>query len=104
MFMPHDKTGYIAPTGPDEGGHAWLIIGANRNRGNPDRTKGAIRMINSWGDSWGSQRGRAWITFRDLDKLIQDDGEACVASEVIARARAGGEAKWPDRHGSRVKA
>lgn len=62
-------------------GHAWLIIGANRKRKNPNRSVGAARMINSWGEGWG-QKGRAWITFEDLDRLIKEDGEACVATEV----------------------
>lgn len=81
MFMPHVETGYLECTGANEGGHAWLIIGANRNRRNPDGSKGAVRMLNSWGEGWG-QKGRAWITFNDLDKLIKDEGEACVATEL----------------------
>lgn len=80
-----DRFGYIAP-GPgierEDAGHAWTVIGANRLRRNPDGTKGALRMIQSWGDSWGPHKGRAWITFQDLDKLIKLDGEACVATEV----------------------
>lgn len=80
MFTP-DRHGYIEPKGEDAGGHAWLIIGANRNRRNPDGTRGAVRMINSWGDGW-AQNGRAWITFNNLDWLIKEDGEACVATEV----------------------
>lgn len=80
-----DRYGYIAP-GPDIekewGGHAWLIIGANRKRKNPDRSVGAVRMINSWGDNWGPQRGRAWLSFKHLDALIKLDGEACVATEI----------------------
>src|SRR5215207_1538402 len=79
MFTP-DRWGYIAPDGPIDGGHAWLIIGAARDRKNPDGSTGAVRMINSWGPNWGSQNGRAWITFANLDKLIKDDGEACTAT------------------------
>lgn len=86
MFMPHIRTGYLECAGRNDGGHAWLIIGANRKKKNPDGTVGAVRMINSWGDKWG-QKGRAWITFQDLEKLIKDDGEACVSSEIkISRA------------------
>lgn len=81
MFMPHNRNGYIFPTGEEAGGHAYLIIGANRRRKNPDRSTGAFRILNSWGDNWG-QKGRAWITMKDLDKLIAYDGEACVATEI----------------------
>jgi|SRR5688572_4658975 len=82
MFMPHKKTGYLDCSGPNDGGHAWLIVGANTKQKNPDGTTGAVRMINSWGKKWGSSGGRAWVTFNDLDKLIKADGEACVATEI----------------------
>lgn len=64
------------------GGHAWCAVGANRNRRNPDGSKGAVRAVNSWGKSWGPDEGRFWISFKDLDRLIKADGEACVATEV----------------------
>jgi hypothetical protein len=81
-MMDPDRHGYIAPEGESLGGHAWTIIGANRTRRNPDGTKGAVRMVNSWGPNWGNQNGRAWVTFGDLGKLIAAWGEACVAVEV----------------------
>jgi hypothetical protein len=75
MFMPHNETGFIEPTGSIVGGHAWVVVGASRKRR-------AVRMINSWGDGWG-QRGRAWVSFDSLDYLIRQDGEACVATEIL---------------------
>jgi len=81
MFTPHKETGYLEVSGPIDGGHAWLILGAYRSRKNPDGSKGAVRMVNSWGPTWG-QHGRAWLTFIDLDRLIREEGEACVASEI----------------------
>jgi len=81
MFMPHNRTGYMSVSGPQDGGHAWLIVGVDRNRKNPDGTRGAVRMINSWGKDWG-QSGRAWLTIEDLDRLVKEEGEACVATEV----------------------
>jgi C1A family cysteine protease len=79
------RGGYIGP-GPNFAasteGHCWTIIGADRKRINPDKSFGAVRMVNSWGTGWG-EAGRAWITFRDLDTLIKQDGEAAVATEVL---------------------
>jgi hypothetical protein len=79
-----DKHGYIFSTKDeaDDEGHAWTIIGADRERVHPKtREVGAVRMVNSWGPSWG-QGGRAWLTFKELDKLVRLAGEAAVANEV----------------------
>lgn len=71
MFTP-DAGGFIRPEGPVEGGHAYLVSGANRERG-------VFRITNSWGTEWG-QEGRAWLSGEDLQKLM-DGGEACTAVE-----------------------
>lgn len=76
-----DKDGYVHPTGQNAGGHAYIAIGANRNKKNPDGSLGAVQCINSWGASWG-QKGRFWMTFKDLEKLISEDGEAATPTEV----------------------
>lgn len=75
-----DKQGFISPTGPVDGGHAYCIIGANRRKACPDGTIGAGRILNSWGE-WG-ENGRAWISFAALQKLLDDDGEAALAIEI----------------------
>ena len=69
-----DSKGFIHPEGSVVGGHAYTVIGASR-------TKKAVRIINSWGPGWG-QKGRAWLSFEHLDKLIKASGEACVAIET----------------------
>lgn len=76
-----DKYGYSHADGNMDEGHAWCVVGANRARKNPDKTEGAIRYVNSWGTGW-SQKGRAWVTFRDLEELIKADGEAAVGEEI----------------------
>jgi len=78
-----DKYGYIRlnKDEADDAGHAWLIIGADREARNPDGSHGRVTMINSWGPEWG-KKGRAFITFPDLDKLIKLNGEAAVATEL----------------------
>lgn len=77
-----DADGFLHPTGELYGGHAYLVIGANRKRRCPDKSLGAFRIVNSWGADWG-QRGRAWISFTDAARLIADEwGEACTATEI----------------------
>lgn len=80
MFRP-DPYGYIWNKGVSAGGHAYLIIGVNRYKVNPDGTTGALRVLNSWGTSWG-QRGRAWMSFGVADALIKDWGEAGSCREL----------------------
>jgi hypothetical protein len=72
MFEP-DAAGFVHPDGKGVGGHAYLAIGVNR-------TLGRVRCLNSWGD-WG-QGGRFWLSFSDLEELLADQGEACLAIEA----------------------
>jgi C1A family cysteine protease len=86
-----DKDGYIHATGSAYGGHAILAVAVNRNRINPDETKGAIRLLNSWGRGWGDKgSGRAWLGFNDLALLMKGidprwPGEAATATELRVR-------------------
>lgn len=73
MFFPN-KNGLITATGEDMGGHAYLLDGVNVN-------KGIIRIKNSWGREWG-KNGFAYISFDDMEKLISEDGEVCLATEI----------------------
>jgi hypothetical protein len=79
MFEPED--GFIRVSGSNAGGHEWRIIGANKGKKCPDGTKGAFRMVNSWGRSWGDS-GRAWISFNDYEKLLSGGGDAATPTEV----------------------
>lgn len=72
MFNP-TASGQLRVSGSLAGGHAYLLSGydAQFNR---------FEMTNSWGTSWG-KGGKAYISFRDLDKLIARQGEMCAAVE-----------------------
>jgi hypothetical protein len=73
MFSP-DKSGNIRLTGRFVGGHAYLINGVDLN-------KKVFRLKNSWGKSWGIG-GHAYISFNDMTRLIRENGEICLATEV----------------------
>lgn len=78
MFFPKIKgnKGYITATGNKVGGHAYLLNGVNTKLG-------FVRIKNSWGRLW-SRNGYAYMSIEDLDKLIKEDGEACLAIEKKA--------------------
>jgi hypothetical protein len=78
-----DPRGYLSPTTDtaDDSGHAWIIVGADREARNPDGSSGRVTMVNSWGYEW-AKKGRAFLTFDNVDKLIKMEGEAAVATEI----------------------
>jgi hypothetical protein len=73
MFYP-DRNGLIKVSGGLVGGHAYVINGV-------DTVKKQFRIKNSWGKSWGKQ-GRAFISFNDMSRLINEQGEICLATEI----------------------
>ena len=73
MFFPN-QNGLIRATGPIAGGHAYVINGVATN-------SQLFRLKNSWGRGWG-QGGHAYISFSDMDRLIFEQGEICLATEI----------------------
>jgi len=73
MFHP-DSNGVIKTSGSKIGGHAYLLDGINVE-------KRLFRIKNSWGRNWG-KRGFAYISFDDMNKLITDQGEVCLSTEI----------------------
>src|SRR5262245_45334597 len=61
------------------GGHAFLWRGV-------DTKRGLALCTNSWSDDWGKS-GEFYIPFRDLERLIADNGEACTAVEKSFTAK-----------------
>lgn len=70
MFIPDEK-GIVKVGGDNGGGHAYLLTGL-------DVKRKLIRIHNSWGKEWGKD-GQAFISFDDMDRLLRERGEACVA-------------------------
>lgn len=73
MYTP-DRTGKMHVTGEFDGGHAYLISGI-------DTDTRQFRIKNSWGRSWGDG-GNARIDFDDMERLMNEDGEVCIATET----------------------
>ena len=67
------KNGLIRASGTKFGGHGYLGDGASRK-------KELIRIKNSHGRVYG-ENGFAYIPFEDMDKLLKDRGECCLAIE-----------------------
>jgi hypothetical protein len=77
MFEP-DAKGLvtISPGAQIEGGHCFLLRGANQ-------TKAQVLCTNSWGNGWG-KKGDFLLSFKDLERLISEDGEVCTAIQKAA--------------------
>lgn len=73
MFYPNSK-GLITATGSDLGGHAYVINGVNKKME-------LFRIKNSWGREWG-KNGHAYIYFQDMQRLLDENGEAALAVEI----------------------
>ncbi len=61
MWRP-DSDGYLNVTGPDEGGHGYLLTSYSKKRD-------AVWTPNSWGGD-----GQGWITRSGLATLLAEDG------------------------------
>jgi hypothetical protein len=85
MFYPFefgkDKQQFIRRGGGNAGGHAYVLKGVNIKRACWCGTPGVARIINSWSASWGDG-GKVWICLKELDTLIKEFGEACMATEL----------------------
>lgn len=99
MFRP-GADGHIRPTGALMGGHAILAqavkikykVGTafhwlTRSWEDVDLDRSYVVLWNSWGPGWG-ENGTCKISLRDLSRLLDEQGEACVpvrrVSAVVA--------------------
>jgi hypothetical protein len=74
MFDPDPLYGLVKIEGEAVGGHAYVLNGVNLN-------SGLIRAKNSWSKEWG-KNGHFRIKIEDFERLLHEDGEACIATEV----------------------
>ena len=81
MCRPSEDTGFISATGESVGGHQYMIVGVSVTKECPDGSRGAFRIVNSWGRGWG-QYGRAWLSLRDAKKLLHNNGDCVTAKEL----------------------
>ena len=73
MYNP-DQDNRIHVAGSLKGGHSILAIGV-------DVEKQEVILHNSWGKDW-AKKGECRISFTDLDRLLHEDGEACIPVKV----------------------
>jgi hypothetical protein len=80
QFTP-DSNGFIAPVGPIEGGHEYLMYWYAQE-------ENAFWFLNSWGTTWGNVPG-APGTFKmkaqDFGTLLNEGGDACAALLTFPR-------------------
>ena len=79
--------GVLKVSGDHVGGHCILAIGyttsSSKFKGDP-----SITLQNSWGTKWG-MNGLAEISVADLQKLLSEQGEACIPSKTAYVRRKG---------------
>lgn len=69
MFEP-DAEGLVHPTGPEQGGHEYLVD-------EYDPVRGWVGFTNSWSDQWGL-RGRFYMEAEEYGELLDDQGDVTV--------------------------
>ena len=71
-FDKPDAKGLVKIGGSIRGGHAFEILGV-------DAERKLVWAINSWGSDWGHD-GRFAFSWKDLDRLLHEDGEASTVT------------------------
>lgn len=70
-FTKYKKGVYDRPSGSPKGGHAMTIVGYDDDKTSLNGHKGAYKLINSWGTSWG-ESGYGWVSYKAMANLNKD--------------------------------
>ncbi|HLP30539.1 MAG TPA: hypothetical protein VK150_04195 [Geothrix sp.] len=71
-FDQPNARGLVKVRGAVRGGHAFELLGV-------DAERKLVWAINSWGPDWGL-RGRFAFSWKDLDRLLHEEGEASTVT------------------------
>jgi hypothetical protein len=78
-----DQQGLVKVSGKLVGGHCIMTNGYWPNH--PTFKEDVVMWTNSWGPSYGIN-GRGYVRISDLDRLLREDGEACIPTDTPVRA------------------
>jgi C1A family cysteine protease len=73
--------GLVTVGGPLVGGHCIMVNGYIPNH--PSFGE-CVLWTNSWGREYGVN-GRGYVKVSDLDRLLKEDGEACIPTDMPVR-------------------
>lgn len=71
-------SGLVEVSGPVVGGHCIVLTGYYTKKTIEGKRLEVFRWRNSWGRGYG-ENGTGYIKIEDLEALLKDQGEACVA-------------------------
>lgn len=73
-----DVNAQVVLAGDVVGGHCITAIGYHRNKAGIGE---CVAWLNSWGPAYG-RRGVGYVRLADLDRLLDEGGEACIATDI----------------------
>ena len=73
-----DPSGLVVVDGEIVGGHCLLVNGYADRRKVGDYTGPVFRWKNSWGETYGVMKGHGFITYDDMARLLEMQGECAV--------------------------
>lgn len=84
IYDTTNKPGEIPYPGPGDkliGGHAIVAVGYDDTK-KIGKTKGALLIRNSWGETWG-EKGYGWLPYKYIEDGLADDFWSLVKGEYV---------------------